>query len=293
MASWMLRVGVALLVLALPATALAKKKSKKDDDDEDKKEEELEKGDVPVEPKEDAISGEVRYDAHLLEFMTFGVGFIGQFGGNFLDKPDDQTVNGNPNVDPEYPGFAGFTTGFGPVIEFRFLGYAGIELDILVQTDTGSAELEFTETIGTQINRGKHTVEITQDAVHVPLLFKGALPGRIVTPMLFLGPEFVVPSESSVEIIDKEGTQPNRKYATLTPDTYIGFTFGLGMEFNLPIPYVDIRIPLQLRGNVNPGVSNERDGREQQGTNGGVPEVSYSTEWKFQAVFNIGAAVHF
>jgi hypothetical protein len=297
MASFTLRMGAVLLSLLLPATAFAKKKDKDKDDDEGDKEAELEKGEVPIEPKEDAISGEVRYDAHLLDFMTFGVGFIGQFGGNFLDKPGDQSVRGVERTKPEYPGFAGFTTGFGPVIEFRWLGYAGIELDILFQSDRGSAELEVTETSGSNVQSAKFHVEIQQDAVHVPLLFKGALPGRIVTPMIFLGPEFVVPSESTTEIFD--GEIPNfattQKYSAKTPDAYTCFTFGLGLEFNLPIPYVDVRIPLQLRGNVNPGVSDVRDERaEHIGTPpDGITEVIYSTEWKFQAALNIGAAVHF
>lgn len=249
-------------------------------------------GDVPTEPDPESVSGEYRWDVHLLDFMTFSVGFLGQAGGTFLDKPDDQTING-ARPEPDYPGFAGLTTGIGPTFEVRFLGYAGIELDVLVQSDTGSADLRVTQTTGNQITTGNFSVEIRQDAIHVPLLFKGAIPGRIVTPVLFLGPEFVFPDASSAEII--EGTIPafhTVTYGAMTPESYTAFIFGLGLEFNLPIPYVDVRIPFNLRGTVNPGVSDLRSERE---TRTGSPQVAveFSTEWKFQAVGNIGLSVHF
>ncbi len=249
-------------------------------------------GNVPIEPKEGAISGEYRWDVHLLDFMTFSVGFLGQAGGTFLDKPSDQLVNGAV-PEPEYPGFAGLTTGIGPTFEVRFLGYAGIEVDVLVQSDSGSADLTVRQTFMGNQTRGDFTVEIQQDAIHVPLLFKGALPGRIVTPVLFLGPEFIFPSSASGQITG--GTVPDFHdviYSAMTPDSYTAFIFGLGLEFNLPIPYVDVRIPFNLRGTVNPGVSDKRIERERR-TGSNPLTVEFSTEWKFQAVGNIGLAVHF
>ncbi len=282
----------------------------KSDDDADKSDEDDESdgkasekrtwghdGNVPKEPNKDAMSGEYRWDVHLLDFMTFSMGFLGGAGGNFLDKPGDQSVQGSENVEPEYPGFAGLTTGVGPTFEVRFLGFAGIELDVLVQSDTGSANLKVTQTAGGAINSQKFTVEISQDAIHVPLLFKGAIPGRIVTPLLFLGPEFVIVNKSTSTI--SEGTVPAFHGVDYTvaknPDSYTTFMFGLGLEFNLPIPYVDARVPFNLRGMINPGISDEREGRSDIG--GSAPDnitsVAFSTEWKFQAVGNIGLSVHF
>ncbi len=249
-------------------------------------------GKVPIEPHPESVSGEYRWDVHLLDFMTFSVGFLGQAGGNFLAKPDVQSING-ATPEPEYPGFAGLTTGIGPTFELRFLGYFGVEVDILVQSDSGSAELEVSQINNNNIQQGKFRVEIQQDAIHVPLLFKGAIPGRIVTPVLFLGPEFVLPNAASSEIT--EGSIPgfhNVTYGAMMAESYTAFIFGLGLEFNLPIPYVDVRIPLNLRGTINPGLSDQRIDREgRTGTN--PVSVTYSTEWQYQAVANLGLSVHF
>jgi len=87
-------------------------------------------------------------------------------------------------------------------------------------------------------------------------------------------------------------------YSAYTDD-YIAFTFGLGFEVNLPIPVVDVRIPISLRGNYNPGVTEKRDDRGTYviGTDAAgdaaVVSASYSTEWKFQAVGQWGIAAHF
>ena len=245
-------------------------------------------GNVPDEPKPDAISGEHRWDVHLLEFMTFSVGFLGQAGAVFLDKPNDQTINGG-QPEPEYPGYAGLSTGIGPTFEVRFLGYVGIELDLMFQSDEGSADL----TVRQNNNRSDFTTEIGQSALHMPLLIKGALPGKIITPVVFLGPEFVFPSEVRDEII--EGTIPgfhNVQYRAADPGGYTAFMFGLGLEFNLNIPYVDVRIPFNLRGTYNPGVSDKRAERETRTGNNPVI-VETRTEFQFQAVANLGLSVHF
>lgn len=276
-----------------------------DDDDDDKPKDETflgfgskgwgHDGKIPEESKPDVPSAEYRWDVHVLDFMTFGIGFLGGAGGNFLDKPGDQSVQGIEGVDPEYPGFAGLMTSVGPTFEFRFLGYVGVELDVLVQEDSGTADLKVTQTTGTTIRSETFTVEIRQSAIHMPLLFKGVIPGKIVSPALFLGPEFVFVSESSADIT--EGTVPGFhgvQYGAVNPDSYTAFMFGLGLEFNLPIPYIDARIPFNLRGTVNPGVSDKREERSDiQGTApDNITAVSFSTEWKFQAMANIGLAVH-
>ena len=246
-------------------------------------------------PPEDAA--DEKY--HLLEFMTFGVGFMGQVGVAILDKPDDQTIAGTTyQRNAEYPGFVGVSYGFGPFFDFRFFGYGGIELDILFQSDHGTAELEHTEYdagTGAILQKVKFDVEIGHSAVHVPLLFKGAIPGKWVSPMIFLGPEFVIPG-------DGELTQTATPAGTPTygakSESYTAFAFGLGMEINLPTPTVDMRIPFSLRGNVNPGVGSTRDerGSYQTAVVGGEPVITaetFNTSWKFQASFNIGLSGHF
>jgi len=233
--------------------------------------------------------------AAAFEHFTVGVGIHGQAGGNFIDEPDDQSVpeataeNGNPR--PEYPGFAGMTSGFGPFIELRAIDYVGVEFGILFTTDSGSADIDITNLATQQTTT--YEIEISHSAVHLPLLFKGTLPGPIVQPNLFVGPEFVIPSDAEINV-DPSDASSNSYTVIADGETYTMVTFGMGLEFKLPIPVVDIRIPFSLRGSINPGVSSKRIERADHVVQGGVlTETSFKTEWKFQAVANLGASVHF
>ena len=234
--------------------------------------------------------------AMAFEYFTVGVGGQFQAGGNFLDKPDDQRVpfNGTATeLKPKYPGFAGLTLGGGPYIDLRAIDYVGVEMGLLFTTDKGTADID----VEVNGQTTTYTVEIKHSAIHIPLLLKGTLPGEIVSPNIFVGPEFVVPSGRSASV-----TPANNNYDVLSDDTatalglekpggYTMVTFGLGLEFNLPIPVVDIRIPFSLRGSVNPGVSNKRT--ERSHVDVANSKTYYSTEWKFQAVANLGASIHF
>lgn len=243
---------------------------------------------------------EEKADSHFLpEWMSVGVGFVGQVGGNFFDKPDDQTVDG-ADIEANYPGFAGLTTGFGPMLDVRFLGYVGLEMDILFTKDRGEADLEFSVTNGTATQSFDYTIEIGHSAVHLPLLLKGSIPGEWVQPVLFLGPEFVFPGDAEFSVLESNapggGVPSGAATYGATAESYTMFTFGFGLEVMLPIPSVDIRIPFSLRGSYNPGVSAKRDERSDppptaNGTD--LTRETFKTDWKFQAVANFGAAWHF
>ena len=287
---WLSLLVAASLLTTAPASA---------EDDEDDDTEELDE-DAELEDDDDGEKEDDRFgwyndrdQFHFFEWMTFGVGLIGQAGATILDKTDDQTVQGNTFVqNAEYPGFVGVSTGVGPMFELRFFGYVGIEIDILVHSDSGSAEL--THTDGN--TQAKFDIEISQSTVHVPILFKGALPGEWVTPVVFLGPEIVSEGEAKCEG-DCTNNVGNTDYGVI-PAGYTAFVFGLGLEINLPIPKADIRIPLSLRGNVNPSVGSTREERAEHtiGSLMGAPNIDterYRTEFAFQAAGNFGVAAHF
>jgi len=232
---------------------------------------------------------------HALDFMTFGIGGLGIAGANFLTKPGDQTVGGQDfPEDSQYPGFAGPALGGGLMFEVRFLGYVGLELDVLFQSDHGTADLDTTtrDAMGNIINRQQFTIKIGNKATHLPLLIKGALPGKWVTPVVFLGPEFVVPGDAKCE--EACTSNPSGTTYGAYSEGYTAFTFGLGLEVNLPIPKADIRIPLSLRGNYVPSVGGTREDRANQTTNGtNITSEEYSTKWQFQAAGTFGVAWHF
>jgi len=241
-----------------------------------------------------AWADEPRADDHFLpEWVSVGVGVNGQVGANFIDEPGNQNV-GNGEPTPDYPGFAGLQWGVGPALDVRFLGYVGFEMDVHFTQDRGSADISITNFTTNQTN--EFSFEIGHSAVHIPLLLKGALPGELVTPVVFLGPEFVLPNDGELEITD--GTNNSGANFSAFSENYTFLTFGFGMEINLPIPAVDIRIPIQLRGSYNPGVSDERTERSNVTTRTEAGDLkvaseSYRTEWLWQVGANLGVMWHF
>jgi len=230
--------------------------------------------------------------------VGIGVGGAFQGGGNFFDKPGDQTLDvggQRQSVDPEYPGFAGMTLGGGGFLDLRFIDYLGVEVGFIYTSDKGSAELKVSPQNGKET---KYNVNIAHNAMHIPLLFKGVIPGAVAQPFLFVGPEFVIPvneGKASLEVSEQGDAVINSELYKVNPSSYTYVTFGLGIEFKLPIPKVDIRIPLSLRGSINPGVSSKREERADYviGGNGELTSVTYKTNWKFMAVANLGLSVYF
>jgi hypothetical protein len=218
--------------------------------------------------------------------FKLGVGLGGVIGGNFLDKPSEKTLTnagGQTLPAPDiYPGFAGMTAGGGLMIDARFIKLLGVELDVFRTSDKGSGDLS--------INNYKFHITLGQSAWHVPVLAKLVVPAPIVAPEFFVGPEFVFPGSGSLEV-DKPGLPPMKA----TADNYTMIAFGAGLEIKLPLPAIDLRIPFQLRGGYNPGVSSKLS--ERINTTFDSPTAfhinSIKSEWKFQAVATLGAELYF
>jgi len=162
---------------------------------------------------------------------------------------------------------------------------------VLYAAERGSADLSVTDFAA--MSSTQFEVEIGHGAVHVPLLFKAALPGKTATPFLLVGPEFVMPNDEADVTITGTNTTPT-SYTAFT-ESYTMVAFGLGIEFNLPTPKVDMRIPLSLRGGYNPGVSNRRDERTRWQPESGPPltEESFSTAWQYTIRAQLGLTVNF
>jgi hypothetical protein len=207
-----------------------------------------------------------------------------------LDKPSDQTID-DQAFKPDYPGFTGLDSALGASFEIRLLGYFGVELDLMHAHEAGAADITVNDLATNQVS--SFEVEIGHDALHVPLLFKGCLPGKVVTPLIFIGPEFVIPSDRA----DAQELGVNATTTTHTAHTedYTMFAYGIGFEFNLPSPTVDLRIPLTIRGGYNPSVSDVREERARHTPASGPPfsEISYSTAWKHTARAQLGMTINF
>lgn len=237
----------------------------------------------------------------------FKIGFGGQFQGGVVGllKPDDQTPPSLAGPE-EYPGFAGMSLGGGGFVDVRFLEYVGIEFGVLHMTDRGTAEIKISDNVGNTIS--KFDVTLKHSALHMPLYLKGAIPGGVANITYFIGPEFVVPlascsddsadrfgdSDCKAEIVpDPQFPNSSGNYGLVTQSSIL-LSGGIGLEFKLPIPSVDVRIPFSLRFAGDPGASDKRTDRELHSTDpAGGTRIEYRTNWQLQGHANLGAAIYF
>ncbi|MBW2455570.1 MAG: hypothetical protein JRI68_13705 [Deltaproteobacteria bacterium] len=239
--------------------------------------------------------------AEAFENVELGVGFVAQLGVTFLDAPSDQMSEDGREPRPEYPGFAGPTTGAGAMIDLRFFDYVGVELDILRQSESGTATMTVTDMADHSVTTFE--IEIGHTAWHLPLLLKASLPLLYVRPHLVLGPEFVLPDDAEYS----EGTNTSTATFGAVSESYTLFTLGLGMEIELPAaaPLEAVRIPLSLRGSVYPGISDRRFERSATLTVGEpdpaapgayadpLQREEYRTTFQYQVVATFGLSLHF
>jgi len=204
--------------------------------------------------------------------LTVGAGLIGAAGGNFQSKPD--LVGAEPDVNP---GFGGLTIGGGFLLDARLFNLVGLEVDIIRSSDHGTGSVTF--------NGFKNDVTIGQGAWHFPILAKVTFPSPLIAPEVFIGPEIVSPSKASVSV------DPSTFAGAFaqTADTYVMLTFGGGIEIKLPLPILDLRIPITVRGSYAPGVSSKFADR----TPTVFPVVTYRSEWQYAVNGTLGAALYF
>ncbi|MBI5532732.1 MAG: hypothetical protein HY898_08465 [Deltaproteobacteria bacterium] len=214
--------------------------------------------------------------------LSFGVGLLAFVGAGFIDKPSnrDATKGGGPAHDDFYPGFGGGTYGGGLMLEGRFLGIVGLEMDIFRSSDRGRGDVT--------VNGVKSTIELGQSAWHIPLLVKATISiSPYVRPCIFAGPELVFPGDASASASPNVAA-PVGPTPTATVDNYTMITGGLGFEFRLPIKDVDVRIPLSFRGSYHSLGSTVGD-RIHYTATGWVID----TTWKYQTQATLGASYFF
>lgn len=209
-----------------------------------------------------------------------GVHAFGMAVGSFLSEVDDDKkfamIDGQ-RVQVVYPGFGGFGGGGGLMLDVSYRGIIGVQLGFYGTRGGASGSINDID------------FEIVQNAFHLPVLLKAAIPTDSVRPYLFLGPEFVFPGDPEVD----EDT-PGGVAVAATADTYGVFTFGFGFEFMLPVDGMDVRLPFNLRGLYNPGYGNNLDGRATYTADGDVlTGATFVTEWEWQAAVSLGLAFYF
>src|SRR5262249_15365020 len=132
-------------------------------------------------------------------------------------------------------------------------------------------------------------VTIGQPAWHVPILGKFAVPLGTFSPTFVLGPEIVVPMNADATL------SPAQSYLSVreTSDVYVMITAGAGVEIKAPLPKLDLRFPIGLRGSLAPGVSNDFTDRAKAITTSSLLIVTYRSEWMYAVNVTAGAALYF
>jgi hypothetical protein len=220
--------------------------------------------------------------------FSYGAGVLGFIGANFLDKPSNRMVTLSDGREAEapdvyYPGYGGVSAGGGLMLEGRVLGFIGMELDLFRSSDRGHGDAT--------INGYKSTIDVGQSSWHLPLLFKATVPMPVVRPSIFVGPEFVFPGDAAADVAHPI---PGYPQVTASASSYTMVTAGLGFEFKLPIPKVDIRIPLQLRGSyhsVPDRLGDRADFTLDPSLH--VTKMNIHTEWKWQTQAVLGVSIWF
>ena len=177
--------------------------------------------------------------ADLGDELDLGLQVYGMVTGSFLSELDDQQKVRDGNRLTLYPGFGGVGGGGGLNFEAMWRGIVGVQVGFAYSVDSVSGDL---------VQGAREvTANITQSAIHIPFVLKVAAPIEVVRPFGFVGGEYVVPGEP--EVSQSGGTVAG---VAAKADPYLALAFGAGMEFMLPIPEVDLRIPLTLRGRLQP-----------------------------------------
>jgi hypothetical protein len=106
------------------------------------------------------------------------------------------------------------------------------------------------------------------------------------------GPELVFPNDPSLTITPQ--LAPGSTVFGAKADKYTMLCVGLGLEIKLPIPAIDLRIPISLRFSWNPGTSDKVSERADFQLNGAtITGVTFKSEWQYQALLTAGAAIYF
>lgn len=226
--------------------------------------------------------------AHAGDILSTGVGVLVGGGIVGLSKPGDTTVDvgGVKLRDETYPGFFGPSVGAGIAAEARIVGIVGLEIDALYQfSERGKGDL----TLGST----KYSISIGQSAFHVPILAKVVLPLPVVRPFVGLGPELVFPGDASAKV-----TGPGAVPMTIgaKADSYVMLAAALGVEIKLPLPAIDLRIPIAFRFGLNPGTSDKVVDRRETATGistNAVTAIAYKSEWQYQGQLTAGLSYWF
>jgi hypothetical protein len=279
----------------------------------------------------------ISHDAHAGDVVAVGVGLLGHLGGAASTGlgPSDVTkaaMNGPMGSDltKAGPSFGGAYGGIGAMAELRLIKMLGIEVDYTRTLVTASGKVPLGAAFPNPTGGpGLPDVDLTfQQWQHqIAILGKFALATPLIAPFIAVGPEFVFPDDASKSCMAGGMLQPGACPISVKPtvpgvnitahaSSFTMLTGVVGLELKLPIPKIDIRIPVAARFSYNlstpdnPAVCGSINGMQldasvptggncrlqftgtlSQSTQNLV--IDYRTEWKYMVGGQVGLAVYF
>jgi hypothetical protein len=214
--------------------------------------------------------------------------------GSFIDKPSASqkiATLGTTKAQYPYPGFAGVGGGGGLTINALWKGVIGVQLGLWNAQESASGTLDIYDYTRPGASGTKHEMTFSKSSWHLPVLLKLAAPTKTVRPFLVVGGDFIFPSTSDLDTTYLGASADDQSYSA--------FHFGFGLDFLMDIDGVDVRIPLNFRGNYNTGLGDTVDDRVDfsgcsvgMGNTVGCSGYSYRTDWQYQAFVSLGIAVY-
>lgn len=219
-----------------------------------------------------------------LEIGFSGFGFV---NGSFIDEPaeNDKFVEVDGRlVKLPYSGFGGVGYGGGIGLFVGWQGIAALETQVVRSFDGGAGNITY--------DNVPYEFEMGQTAWHVPLLLKLSPPTHPVRPFVFGGPEWVFPESAVFEF---SGGNVRDDWDAIADD-YRGWTFGLGLDVIIPAGDHEVRVPIALKGNYNPGLGTSAEERTELRNctvDRGLADCevqAYRSEWQWQAFVTVGVS---
>ena len=253
--------------------------------------------------------------------VKIGIGATLGIGGALSTglQPAD-LAGGAQNIDPVKagPSFGGPYGGVGGMVELRLAKVIGFEFDYTRSLIGVKATVPISPGLVPQLPGGGTVapeIHFEQWQHQLAFLGKLAIPSPLIAPFIAFGPELVFPDGAS---ISTNPTVPGLSI-TATAGTWTMLTGMAGIEIKLPIPGIDIRIPIAGRLSYNvssadsPAVCGTLTGPTGPVTLPGIPsgsscrlsfngtlttstldlKITYRTEWKLQAGAVAGIAFYF
>lgn len=255
------------------------------------------------------------------DVVSFGLGAQGQLGAAAStglgpgDVAMPPTGLGADTLAKAGPSLGGPYGGIGAMAELRFAKMFGVELDYFYTVVTAKGDVPLGAAFPNPTGgAGLPTISLGFEQWHhqISPLAKLVVPLPLVAPFVAVGPEFVFPQGPSITF------KPSVPGITITAHAsgYAALVGVVGVEIKLPLPKVDIRVPVGARFSYNlsspdsPAVCGSLNGSQLDAK---VPPdgncrlkltgridastqsliVDYRTEWKYSIGGQAGVAVYF